>query len=79
MNVSATSVRFDKNTLYISLSDGHEISLPLDQIAWLDWLCNATQEQRADWHIEPGGFAVYWESLDDGIELSHLLSLEALS
>ena len=38
----------------------------------------ATPEQRAKWKIEPGGFAIYWEDLDDGIEISHLLSMQAL-
>ncbi len=77
--VSATSLRFDHNLLYVALSDGREIRLMLDAVYWLDWLCNATDEQRANWSIEPGGFAIYWEDLDDGIEVCHLLSREALS
>ena len=28
--------------------------------------------------IEPRGFAVYWEDLDDGIELNHLLSMQPI-
>jgi hypothetical protein len=44
----------------------------------LKWLAKATPEQRAKWTIEPGGFAIYWEELDDGIEISHLLSMRAL-
>ncbi len=76
--VIATSVRFDNDLLYVALSDGREMSLRLDNIHWLDWLYRATDEQRADWSIEPGGFAIYWEDLDDGIELCHLLSLESL-
>jgi hypothetical protein len=77
--VTATSVRFDHNLLYVALSDGREISILLDAVYWLAWLHRATDEQRANWSIEPGGFAVYWQELDDGIELCHLLSLEALS
>jgi hypothetical protein len=45
---------------------------------WLKWLANATPDQRVKWTIEPGGFAIYWEELDDGIEISHLLSTQAL-
>lgn len=78
-SVAASSVRFSNNILYILLSDGREIGVPLDTISWLAWLHNATEEQRATWSIEPGGFAVYWEALDDGIELSHILSLDTLS
>ncbi len=76
--VQAKAVRFDKNILFIALSDGREISLPIDQINWLKWLAKATPEQRAKWTIEPGGFAIYWEGLDDGIEIQHLLSMQSL-
>jgi hypothetical protein len=78
-SVQIKSVRFEGNILHILLSDGREISLPIDQMDWLKWLANATPEQRAKWKIEPGGFAVYWEELDDGFEIEHLLSLQSLA
>ena len=71
--------RFEGNSLRILLSDGCEISLPMDQMDWLKWLANATPEQRSRWTIEPRGFAVYWEELDDGFEIEHLLSLQPLA
>ncbi len=77
--VCATGVRFDKNMLYVSLNDGREICLPVDRIGWLDWLAKATPEQQANWSFESGGFAIYWDDLDDGIEVCHLLSLQPLS
>jgi len=77
--VAATSVRFEGDTLYVSLEDGREISVPLDQIEWLSWLAKATPAQRAHWSLEPGGYAVYWEDLDDGIEVCHLLTVEPLT
>ena len=77
--VQAKSVRFENNIVYILLSDGREISLPIDQMDWLKWLANATPEQRAKWTIEPRGFAVYWDELDDGFEIEHLLSLQPLA
>ncbi len=76
--VQAKGVRFENNILHIALSDEREISLPIDQMDWLKWLAKATPEQRAKWSIEPGGFAIYWEDLDDGIEVSHLLSSQTL-
>jgi hypothetical protein len=76
--VQARNVRFKDNVLIITLSDEREIRLPIDQKSWLKWLAKATPEQRAKWTIEPGGFAIYWEELDDGIEISHLLSMHAL-
>lgn len=78
-HVQAKSVRFEDNIVYILLSDGREISLPINQMDWLKWLANATPEQRSKWTVEPNGFAVYWEELDDGFEIQHLLSLQPLA
>ena len=77
--VRARDVRFVGNVLYVSLSDGREVSMPIDQAEWLDWLAKATPEQRAKWSIEPTGFAIYWEDLDDGIEVCHLLDMQPLA
>ena len=71
--VRATGIHFVGNVLYISLSDEREIRVPLERVAWLGWLATATSEQLAKWSLEPGGFAVYWEELDDGIEVGRLL------
>lgn len=59
--------------VYFALSDGREVGLPLD-LPGLRWLAQATPEQKANWQIEPGGFAVYWPDLDDGVEVEHLLT-----
>jgi len=77
--VRAKNLRFENNILHILLSDGREISLPIGQMDWLKWLAKATPEQRSKWSIEPGGFAIYWEELDDGIEITHLLSMQPLA
>jgi hypothetical protein len=71
--VQAKSVRFTGGLIHVRLDDGREISLPLDEMPWLKWLAKATPRQRANWTIEPGGFAIYWPDLDDGIEVGHLL------
>ena len=77
--VSANNVHFDDNMLHVALSDGREISVPVDKVDWLSWLAKASPQQRANWSIEPGGFAIYWNDLDDGIEVCHLLSLQPLA
>lgn len=77
--VALTDVQFEGDVLHIQLSDERRVSLPIDKIRWLDWLATATPEQRAGWSIEPGGYAVYWEELDDGFEVAHLLALQPLS
>lgn len=76
--VAITQVYFDHNTLAVVLNDGRELRLHLDQIDWLKWLATATPEQRKSWSLEPGGFAVYWDDLDDGIELEHILSSQSI-
>lgn len=77
--MQAVSLRFEEDVLHILLSDGREISLPVDHMEWLGWLAQATQEQRNKWTIEPGGFAIYWEELDDGLEIEHVLSLQPIA
>ena len=77
--VAAKNVRFKGDVLFVALSDGREMSVPLDQIEWLGWLAQATPEQRANWSLEPGGFAVFWDDLDDGIEVCHLLTMQPLT
>jgi hypothetical protein len=71
--VRAKSVRFVGSVIHVALDDGREISLPLNEVPWLKWLAKATPKQRANWEVEPGGFAIYWPDLDDGIEVCHLL------
>jgi hypothetical protein len=73
VEVAAVGVRFTDTMIYISLSDGREIGLPLS-LPWLAWLAQASPEQRTRWSLEPRGFAVYWEELDNGIEIAPLLT-----
>ena len=70
--VHARKVRFTTGTLHVQLDDGREISLPLAGVPWLKWLTKATPKQRANWSLEPGGYAIYWPDLDDGIEVCNL-------
>ncbi len=77
--VRARDVSFAGDRLCIALSDGRELSVPYKKIPWLKWLAKATPRQRADWSLEPGGYAIYWEQLDDGVEICHLLGLESLN
>jgi len=71
--VRAENVRFIGDVIHVRLDDAREISLPISEVPWLKWLAKARPKQRANWTIEPGGFAIYWPDLDDGIEVCHLL------
>ena len=77
--VCAKGVRFTGNTLRVQLDDGREVSLPFTEVPWLKWLVKATPKQRANWTLEPGGFAIYWPDLDDGIEVCHVLDSQPIA
>jgi hypothetical protein len=77
--VHAKGVRFTNGTLHVRLDDGREVSLPLAEVPWLKWLTKATPKQRANWALEPGGHAIYWPDLDDGIEVCHLLDTQPIA
>jgi hypothetical protein len=77
--VRAKDVRFTNGTLRVRLNDGREVSLPLAGVPWLKWLAEAKPKQRANWSIEPGGYAIYWPDLDDGIEVCHLLDAHPIA
>ncbi len=66
----AINARFTASMLYVTLEDGREIGVPLSRFPWLE---HATPAQRSVWHIEPHGYAIYWDELDDGIEVDHLM------
>ena len=77
--VRAKSVRFANGSLCVRLEDGREISLRLAEVPWLKWLAKAKPKQRANWSLEPGGYAIYWPDLDDGIEVCHLLNTQPIA
>ena len=77
--VCAKSARMTANTLRVRLDDGREISVPFTEVSWLKWLAKATPRQRANWSLEPSGFAIYWPDLDDGIEVCHLLDSQPIT
>ena len=72
--VRAVDAELTEKTLRVQLSDGRVVEIGLDR-PWLRWLRDAADAQRRGWRREPGGFALYWDDLDDGVEVRHLLSL----
>lgn len=76
--VSVKDVQLFGDVLSILLTDERTISLPSKKIDWLAWLANATEQQRGDWSLEPGEYAIYGNTLDNGIEIEHLLGMSPL-
>ncbi len=71
MNFSAraTRVRFDQDSIWVDLSDGRVIGVPL---AWFPRLLHSTAEQRDQVRIS--GRGLHWEALDEDISIAGLLA-----
>lgn len=68
MSISATAVRCDDATLWVELSDGRTLGVPL---AWFPRLLAASPADRA--RVEIGHFGLHWEHLDEDISIAGLL------
>ncbi|MEO6802086.1 MAG: DUF2442 domain-containing protein [Granulicella sp.] len=68
-SVSAISVRFDQDGMWVNLSDGRIIGVPL---AWFPRLLHSTAEQREQVRISSRG--LHWEALDEDISIAGLLA-----
>ena len=67
--VKATSVRFDEDNMWIELSDGRTLGVPL---AWFPRLLHATCQQREAYRLSTRG--LHWEALDEDISVAGLLA-----
>ena len=68
-SVSATRVHFDPDSMWVDLSDGRILAVPL---AWFPRLLHATAEQREQLRISSRG--LHWEALDEDISVAGLLA-----
>ena len=69
MNISATAVRFDDDTMWVELSVGRTLGVPL---AWFPRLLRATPAQRE--RVELSRTGLHWEELDEDISVAGLLA-----
>ena len=67
----AVSVWFSDDMLYVQLSDGREVGVPLE---WFPALRDATPEQRANWRLIGRGIGIHWEDLDEDLSVEGLLA-----
>jgi hypothetical protein len=68
----AKSLYFDAERIHVLLSDGREISAPLE---WFPRLRNATDKQRQQWELIGHGVGIHWEAIDEDISVAGLLGL----
>ncbi|WP_421581428.1 DUF2442 domain-containing protein [Shinella sp. M31] len=69
MTISATDIRFDDDTMWVSLDDGRTLGVPL---AWFPRLMTADKAARRRYELSPGG--IHWASLDEDISVAGLLA-----
>jgi Protein of unknown function (DUF2442) len=69
MSISAKAVRFDDDSMWVDLSDGRIIAVPL---AWFPRLLHASAEQRQ--RVELSRSGLHWEDLDEDISVAGLLA-----
>jgi len=70
MNISATEIGFDGNMMWLVLSDGRKLGVPL---AYFPRLLAARPEQRERYELSGGGTAIHWDELDEDISVQGLL------
>jgi hypothetical protein len=69
MTISASSVRFDEHTMWVELTDGRTLGVPL---AWFPRLLAATSDERSQ--VELSRVGLHWEALDEDISVAGLLA-----
>lgn len=71
MSSSAKALRFEDDTMWVDLTDGRTLGIPL---AWFPVLLEATPEQRLQYRIGASGNGLHWEELDEDISVEGLLA-----
>lgn len=70
IEASATKVWFDEYNMWVSLSDGRQLSVPLE---YFPRLLNAKPSQREKYILSGNGTGIHWEELDEDISVPGLL------
>ena len=60
---------FDDNSMWVTLSDGRTLGVPL---AWFPRLLNANRQQLEECELSP--FGLHWEELDEDVSVTGLLA-----
>lgn len=69
MSISPKHLRFDEQTMWVELSDGRTIGVPL---AWFPRLLHASPDQREAYELSVRG--MHWDALDEDISVDGILA-----
>jgi len=72
LNAEAMSVEFVADSVRVVLTDGREISAPIE---WFPRLRDASDAQRLNWRLIGRGEGVHWPDLDEDVSVNALLGL----
>jgi Protein of unknown function (DUF2442) len=67
----ASAVRFDADNMWVELTDGRQLGVPL---VYFPRLAKATAAERKNYLISGGGRGLHWDELDEDISVPALLS-----
>ena len=67
----ATAVKFDADNMWVILSDGRQLGIPL---AYFPRLAKASAAQRKRYVVIGGGIGLHWDELDEDISVPALLA-----
>lgn len=69
MTISAKHLTFDQDNMWIELTDGRTLGVPL---AWFPRLLKASPDQRDQYELTEGG--LHWPGVDEDISVEGLLN-----
>jgi hypothetical protein len=67
-SATPTDIRFDEESMWVSLSDGRTLGVPL---SWFPLLEQATPARRKKFWLSPRG--LHWDEIDEDISVQGLL------
>ena len=70
IEASATKVWFDEYNMWVNLSDGRQLSVPLE---YFPRLLKASSSQRENYILSGNGTGIHWEEIDEDISVPGLL------
>jgi len=70
MNISATRLDFDESMMWVDLSDGRKLGVPL---AYFPRLLRASPAERMQVEMSGNGTGLHWEALDEDISVEDFL------
>ena len=66
----ASKIWFDNDKMWLNLSDGRQLSVPL---AYFPRLHKATKQQREKYEVSGEGTGLHWDEIDEDISVPNLL------